>query len=169
MSKYKGKNGNYLTQDLFYEFNNPEAEFSLRDTGMDAHYVARSGKKYKSLPYIYRNSNSEYECAINTFGSFEHWKRLCKNNWFMTGSVNGATFSGLNDWRAEKELADEAAAKKVLLQAVEEGDLQAAKFLYGEAKKAKTTSTKGAGRPEKKTPTKTKSSVLDIAKRMNQK
>lgn len=167
MSKYKGKNGGYLTQELFYEFNNPNAEFTLRDTGMEALYTARSGKTYKSLAYIYRNSDSEYECAINTFGSWEHWKRLSKLKWFQTGEVNGATFSGLNDWRVEKELADEAAAKKVLLKAIEEGDLQAAKFMYGEAKKAK--GTKAVGRPEKKVPSKTKSSVLDIARRVSQK
>lgn len=168
MSRFKGDNGSYLTQALFYEFNNPDAEFTLRDTGKDALYTARSGKTYRSLAFIYRNSDSEYDCAINTLGSWEHWKKLCKQSWFMEGKANGIYFSGLNDWRAEKELADEAKAKKVLLQAIEDGDVQAAKFMYDKATK-KTTSTKGVGRPEKKVPSKTKSSVLSIAAKVGSK
>lgn len=167
MSKYKGDNGVYLTQGLFYEWNNPNAEFSLRDSGMEAFYVARNGKKYRSFPYIFRNSVSVYQCAINTLGSWEHWKKLIKDcEWFLTGKVNGTQFTGLNDWRAEKEQAEEAAALKVIMEAIEDGDLNAAKFLYD--KKHKKT-TKSPGRPEKVKPVVQKNSVVDLAKRIGSK
>lgn len=169
MSKFKASNGVYLTQGLFYEWNNPNAEFSLRDTGQEEYYVARSGKKYRSLPYIFRNSNSEYECAITTLGSWEHWKKLCSQEWFVKGTANGNEYTGLNDWRAEKQLADENAAKKILMEAIADGDVQAAKFMYGEAKKTANTDAKKAGRPEKKVPTKTPSSVVALAKRIGEK
>ena len=163
---YKSSTGTYLTQGLFYEWNNKEAEFTMRDTGSDPLYTARSGKTYVSLPYLFRNSNSEYDCAIEMLGNWEHWKKLCGLEWFMTGSIMNAQFTGLNDWRAEKELAEESRAKQVILQAIEEGDLQAAKFLYD--KKTKVTPTK-VGRPEKKVPEKTKGTVLELAKKLNAK
>lgn len=159
MIKLRGENGLYLTQALFYEWNNPDAPYSLRDTGQEEYYVARNGNKYKSLPYIFRNSIDEYDCAIKTLGSWEHWQKL-KNSteWFNNGVINGSRFSGLNDWLAEKELADEAAAKKVLMEAVKAGDVSAAKFVYDK----KTKGTKG--RPEKKKPAAKPSSVVSIAK-----
>jgi len=160
---YKSSTGTYLTQGLFYEWNNKEAEFTMRDTGSDPLYTARSGKTYTSLPYLYRNSNSEYDCAIETLGSWEHWKKLCALDWFLTGEISNAQFSGLNDWRIEKELAEESRAKQVLMQAIDSGDIQAAKFIYD--KKTKATTVK-AGRPEKKIPTKTQGTVLTLAKKL---
>ncbi|QDP52433.1 MAG: hypothetical protein Unbinned96contig1001_50 [Prokaryotic dsDNA virus sp.] len=161
MAKYKASNGVYLKRELFLEWNNPDAEFSIRDTGQEEYYEANSGKKYRSLPYLYRQSLDEYECAILMLGSYEHWKKLCACEWFKTGKLNGTQFSGLNDWREEKALADEMSAKKVLMQAIEEGDLQAAKFMYDKSTKAKTA-TAGKGRPEKKVPSLNKSNVSDI-------
>ena len=166
MSEYKSSTGVAFTQALFYEWNNPDAVFTMRDSGLSPVYVARSGKEYQSLPYIFRNSNSEYDCAIDTLGSWEHWKKLCNLEWFMTGAIMNAQLSGLNDWRVEKELAEESKAKKVLMQAIEKGDIQAAKFIYD--KKTKATTVK-AGRPEKKVPTKTKGTVLTLAKKLESK
>ena len=163
MSNYKSSTGTYLTQGLFYEWNNKEAIFTMRDTGSDPLYTARSGNTYVSLPYLFRNSNSEYDCAIELLGSYEHWKKLCTLQWFMTGSIMNAQYTGLNDWRAEKELSEESKAKRVILDAIEEGDLNAAWKLYD--KKTKTTTAK-VGRPEKKVPQKTKGTVLELAKRI---
>jgi len=163
MSNYKSTSGQALTQGLFYEWNNQEAPFTMRDTGLEATYTSRKGNTYTSLPYLYRNSNSEYDCAIELLGSWEHWKKLCGLDWFLTGSIMNAQFTGLNDWRAEKELSEESKAKQVLMEAIEAGDIQAAKFIYD--KKTKTTTTK-AGRPEKKVPTKTKGTVLTLAKNL---
>ena len=166
MSEYKSSTGVAFTQALFYEWNNPDAIYTMRDSGLSPVYVARSGKEYQSLPYIFRNSNSEYDCAIDTLGSWEHWKKLCNLEWFMTGAIMNAQLSGLNDWRVEKELAEESRAKKVLMQAIESGDIQAAKFIYD--KKTKATTVK-AGRPEKKVPKKTKGTVLTLAKKLESK
>lgn len=166
MSEYKSSTGVAFTQALFYEWNNPDAIYTMRDSGLSPVYVARSGKEYQSLPYIFRNSNSEYDCAIDTLGSWEHWKKLCNLEWFMTGAIMNAQLSGLNDWRVEKELAEESKAKQVLMQAIEDGDIQAAKFIYD--KKTKATTVK-AGRPEKKVPTKTKGTVLTLAKKLESK
>ena len=163
---YKSSSGQALTQGLFYEWNNPDAIYTMRDSGLSPVYVARSGKEYQSLPYIFRNSNSEYDCAIDTLGSWEHWKKLCNLEWFMTGAIMNTQLSGLNDWRVEKELAEESKAKQVLMQAIEDGDIQAAKFIYD--KKTKATTVK-AGRPEKKVPTKTKGTVLTLAKKLESK
>lgn len=166
MSKYRGENGVLLTQGLFYEWNNPDAPYTLRDTGNEPFYESRAGKKYQSVPWLYRNSDSEYECAISMLGSWEHWKKLCGQKWFETGVVKGVEFSGLNAWREEKKLADETKAKKVILKAIQDGDLQAAKFLFD-----RTTNKEVGkkGRPEKKLPSKQGSSVLDIAKRIQAK
>lgn len=161
MSEFRGGNGTYLTQGLFYEWNNPDAPFSLRDTGQEPFYVARSGKKYQSLAWLFRNSVSEYDCAIKTLGSWEHWQKLKRaTEWFNNGVVNGVKYSGLNDWIAEKELADEAAAKAVLMDAVQNGDVNAAKFVYDKKTKA------AKGRPEKKQPASKTSSVVQLAKRI---
>ena len=166
MSEYKSSTGVAFTQALFYEWNNPDAIYTMRDSGLSPVYVARSGKEYQSLPYIFRNSNSEYDCAIDTLGSWEHWKKLCNLEWFMTGAIMNTQLSGLNDWRAEKDLAEESLAKKVLLDAIAEGDVNSAWKLYD--KKTKTTTIK-AGRPEKKIPTKTQGTVLTLAKKLESK
>ena len=166
MSKYKSTSGVLLTQGLFYEWSNQDAPFTLRDTGLEPTYTSNRGNEYLSLPYLYRNSNSEYDCAIELLGSWELWKKLTGLAWFMTGQIGNAQYSGLNDWRAEKELAEESKAKQVLMKAIEGGDVNAAWKLYD--KKTKTSTTK-AGRPEKKTPTKTKGSVVALAQRLDSK
>lgn len=161
MSKYKGENGVLLTRGLFYEWNNPDAPFSLRDTGEEEYYVARSGKKYQSFPYLFRKYDDEYEFAIAVLGSWEHWKKLksLDNSWFLTGEANGTQYTGLNDWLEEQQRKEEMLAKKVLLKKIEDEDGQAAKFLYTERTKPKAGSK---GRPAKKEPPKTKSKLTSI-------
>lgn len=158
---YKADNGVYLTQGLFFEWNKQDAPFSMRDSGKEEYYVARSGTKYKSFPYLYRQYADEYEFAIAVLGSWEHWKKLQSADWFLTGNILGSQYSGLNDWREEKLLSDKSKAKQVILEKIQEGDLQAAKFLYGE----KQVGTK-AGRPEKPKAPKPKASVSELAKRI---
>lgn len=162
MSKFKGPNGSYLTQGLFYEWNNQDAPFTMRDTGQEEYYVARSGKKYLSLAYVFRNSISEYDCAMKTLGSWAHWQELKRRTkgWFESGVVNGVKYSGLNDWIAEKQIAEESAARAVLMEAVDNGDVNAAKFVYDKRTKAVK------GRPEKKQTAPKKSSVVQLAKRI---
>lgn len=153
-----------LTQGLFYEWNNPDAPFTLRDTGLEEYYVARSGKKYQSFAYLFRQHIDEYDFAINVLGSWEHWKKLCGEKWFLEGTASGHSYTGLNDWREERQRKDQMLAKKVLLEKIEDGDLQAAKFLYTESSKGET---KGKGRPSKEIPKKHKSNVASIARDIN--
>lgn len=166
MPRYSGKNGVLYTKQLFFEWGNQDAPFSMRDTGDEPFYKARSGKEYQSLPWLYRNSISEYECAIAALGSWEHWKKLCGIKWFQTGVINGSPFSGLDMWREEKQIADASEAKKVILEAIKTGDLQAAKFLFDKTLKKENNPK---GRPNKKQETETKSTVLDLAKRIQAK
>ena len=154
---YKGSNGIYLTQGLFYEFNNPEAPYTLRPED----YTSRKGNKYVSFAKVYRDSVDEYDAAMTLLNSWTHWQKLCKEKWFQTGGVNGSNFTGLNDWREEKEKSNESAAKRVLLDAIADGDTQAAWKIYDKVTKKEVT--KGAGRPEKKVPTIKASNVSNIA------
>ena len=157
MSELKGSNGVMFTQGLFYEYNNPDAPYTLRTED----HTSRKGNVYKSFARVYRESVDEYDAAMTLLGSWAHWQKLCKEEWFSTGVINGSSFSGLNDWREEKEKANESAAKRVLLDAVADGDVQAAKYL--DSKVAKKEVQKGAGRPEKKVPTKVTSQVASLA------
>ena len=157
MSELKGSNGVMFTQGLFYEYNNPDARYTLRADD----YTSRKGKKYISFARVYRESVDEFDAAMDLLGSWQHWQKLCKEKWFLTGEVNGRTFTGLNSWREEKSKADESAAKRVLLAAIADGDIPSAKFMYDKSTKKEVQ--KGAGRPEKKVPTKVQSKVSNIA------
>jgi hypothetical protein len=157
MSKLKGSNGVMFTQGLFYEYNNPDAPFTLRPED----YTSRKGNTYVSFARVYRESVDEYDAAMTLLNSWVHWQKLCKEKWFQTGAVNGSTFTGLNDWREEKEKANESAAKRVLLDAIADGDTQSAWKLYDKVTKKEVT--KGAGRPEKKIPTIKTGNVSNIA------
>lgn len=154
--KTRGENNKPLTQALFYEWNNQDAEWSMRDTDQEEYYVARSGKKYKSLPYLFRNSTSEYECAIKFCGSWKHWNLLSKLDWFKTGKIGDIDFGGLEDWKQEKKIAEQALAKKVILEQTKQGNLQAARALREEKGSPR------AGRPETKKPKEKKSSVVNL-------
>jgi len=156
-SVLKGTNGVMFTQGLFYEYNNPDAPYTLRSED----YTSRKGNTYTSFARVYRESVDEYAAAMTLLNSWAHWQKLCKEQWFLTGAVNGRVFTGLNDWREEKEKANESAAKRVLLDAIADGDTQAAWKLYD--KVTKKESTKSAGRPEKKVPTVKTSKVSNIA------
>ena len=163
MSKYKASNGGYLTQGLFYEFNNREAEYTLRDTDQEEYYVSNSGNKYRSFPYLYRQFDSEYEFAITVLGSYAHWKRLCDCEWFKTGVASGTSYSGLNDWREERKERENAKAHALVMKQIQEGNLQAAKVVLDNNKK-----TASKGRPEKKIPTPKASNVSSIYKKIKQ-
>lgn len=157
---HKGKNGQYLTQGLFYEWNNPDAIYTLRDSDSEL-WTNRSGKVYKSFPAIYRRCVDEYDAAMELLGSWDHWQYLIKQcDWFVNGLQNTKGVqvgTSLVEMRAEMERRDQSKAKRVLMEKVEDGDLNAAKYLYD-----KTTKTKSVGRPEKKKPAKSPSAVASI-------
>jgi hypothetical protein len=145
VSKYKAANGIQLTQGLFYEFNKPDAPYTLRSED----YVSKKGIEYKSVSALYRDCSSEYEAAILIVESWEHWKKLCSLDWFVTGHITsaGLKYQGLNDWKEEQELRKKAVSEKALMGMVEEGNVTAAKFIYEQQGKQTTK-----GRPETKKP-----------------
>lgn len=153
MSKFKASNGVRLTQGLFYEFNKPDAPYTLRDED----YTSRKGNTYKSMGALYTECSSEYEAAIQLVGSWSHWNKLKKEKWFTEGyeTTLGLKYRGLNDWKEEQDLRKKAEAESVLVQEAKEGNVTAAKFIYEQQGKQ----VKG-GRPEKKVP-KTKTSNVE--------
>lgn len=150
--KLKGDNGVQYTQGLFYEFNNPDAPYTLRTED----YTARSGKTYRSIYQIFMDAVDEYEAAELILGSQEHWRKLCKQDWFLNGKVIGAgdtarRMDGLLQWREDKKAKDASLAKKLLIQEAENGSVSAQKILYDSArkdakpvKKEKAPTTKGS-------------------------
>lgn len=158
MSEYKASNGRRFTQSLFYEFNNPDAPYTLRDTD----FTNRKGKTYTSMAEIYRNSVDEYDAAIKLLGSWPHWEMLLKLDWFMNGTeVGGTIFEGVKAWREEMSKRDASKAKEQLQKAAVEGNIAAQKYLHDQSGKVK-----GAGRPEKKVTAKKESSVVEAFKRI---
>lgn len=135
--------GRWTPTSMFYEFNNNEAPFTLRDED----HLARSGKEYKSVAEIYRNSIDEYDAAMKIVGSMRKWRKLCSCEWFMNGKdMGGYTLEGLKHWRDEMKMRDESRAKAQLMNEASEGNVAAQRFLYEKAAKA----SKPVGRPEKK-------------------
>lgn len=145
MSKYKADNGIQLTQGLFYEFNKPDAPYTLRSED----YVSKKGVEYKSVRALYRYCESEYEAAILIVESWEHWKKLCSLDWFVTGheTSSGLKYQGLNDWKEEQELRKKSESEAMLMSMVKEGNVTAAKFIYEQHGKQTVK-----GRPETKKP-----------------
>lgn len=143
--KFKAENGIQLTQGLFYEWNKPEAPYTLRSED----YTSRKGVTYKSVSALYRSCNSEYEAAILIVESWEHWKKLCSLDWFVNGHITtaGLKYQGLNDWKEEQELRKKAESEDVLMSMVKEGNVTAAKFMFEQHGKQTTK-----GRPETKKP-----------------
>jgi hypothetical protein len=155
MSKYKADNGIQLTQGLFYEFNKPDAPYTLRSED----YVSQKGIEYKSVSALYRDCNSEYEAAILIVESWEHWKKLCSLDWFVKGHVTsaGLKYQGLDDWKEEQELRKKSISETILMKEVGKGNVTAAKFIYEQQGKQAAK-----GRPETKKPKEKVSNVESL-------
>jgi hypothetical protein len=155
MSKYKADNGIQLTQGLFYEFNKPDAPYTLRSED----YVSKKGIEYKSVSALYRDCNSEYEAAILIVESWEHWKKLCSLDWFVKGheTTAGLRYQGLDAWKEEQELRKKSESETMLMAMIKEGNVSAAKFIYEQQGKQSTK-----GRPETKKPRVKQSNVESL-------
>lgn len=155
----RGKNGAYLTQGLFYEYNrgggssNNEPIWTLRPEDF---------KGYPSLYQIYMASVDEYDFVMKTFGNMSHFRKLCELDWFMEGHqfAQGTRLDGLRHWREDMRLRDESIAKKQLAEEAKNGNVTAMKALHETAKKANTGTIKESrsqnpnkkGRPSKDKP-----------------
>ena len=145
MTTYKAANGIQLTQGLFYEFNKPDAPYTLRSED----YVSKKGIEYKSVSALYRACDSEYEAAILIVESWEHWKKLCSLDWFVTGheTTAGLRYQGLDAWKEEQELRKKSESETMLMGMIKEGNVTAAKFMFEQHGKQAIK-----GRPETKKP-----------------
>ena len=156
--KYKAKTGRRLTQGLFYEFNNPDAPYTLRDED----FTNRAGKTYTSAAAIYRNAVDEYDAAIKLVGSWSHWKILLSLDWFVNGAdLGGYIFDGIKCWREEMTVRDSSLSKKLLQEQADEGNVTAMKYLNELSGK-----TSKAGRPSKPKVAKPVSKVTDLYKQV---
>lgn len=147
-----------MTMDAIYHkhydgFSNPDTDRSgMKDTigrfrtnifhefGSDGEplYTMRE-LPYRELPsayLIYMYSDSEYEAAMKLVGSWNHWQRLCEIKPFMEGPrankhfANTWSWTGLTDWRIEKETREKSLAYNQLKTSAEEGNVQAQKLLF---------------------------------------
>lgn len=112
--------------NIFKEFN------ITRHDEMPPLYTMRE-ESYKGLPsayLIYMTSDSEYEAAIKLVGSWNHWLRLLKCKPFMEGPENAYNWTGLEEWRREKEIKEKATAYNQLKESAAAGNVQAQKLLY---------------------------------------
>jgi hypothetical protein len=130
--------GRYRT-NIFYEFN------KSRHEDYPPLYTMREDE-WKGLPSAYRiymTSDSEYEAAMKLVGSWAHWQRLLKCKPFMNGGEEVGIWTGLEQWREEKQIQDKARAYVQLKTAASEGNVTAQKMLFEGDKVSKR------GRPSK--------------------
>jgi len=102
---YKSSNGKLRTNSLFIELNKTKslAIFSISDED-----VTKNSIDYPSLRKIYLNYNdpTEYEFAIEVFGSWKQWETILGNAQLMTY---------IQDWRDEAEIKYRSIALKALV------------------------------------------------------
>lgn len=132
-TKLRSSGGQMKTEGLFWEkackINNlpnrktPTPVFTLKDY---------PHKDLPSLYEIYIDSATEYEAALRALGSWKHWKKLTRCQFFKPY---------LDEWREERSLREEAMAKTALLESLLDGNVSAAKTILDEKKR------KVAGRP----------------------
>lgn len=140
MSKYLDAQGRYRTESLFAEttkaYDSYPPEFTLSDKDR-----TRNGAPLLSLKRLYMEAGdpTEYNFAMQVFGSWEHWQKLCKCKWFQPH---------LDKWRIDLEakvVAEAVAAIREISKDIgNKGRLTAAKWL------AERQFSKGKkGRPSK--------------------
>ncbi len=136
---FKDSQGRYRTQSLFIE--TPHESYPAFFT-TKKYDVERGGKTYYSLylKYMAIADPTEYQVAIQLFGSWDHWNALCRSKWFS---------ELLTGWREELKTKMESQRYFEMLKDVGKGTpqaIQATKWLaerYGDAKVVKR------GRPSK--------------------
>lgn len=78
---------------------------------------------------VYMDSINEYEAALKLCPSWEYWKNMLKTCVKIRRVVD--------QWREEKYLRDQAAARKLLWEAAEKGNVSAQRILYEARKEEK--------------------------------
>lgn len=148
-------NNQYLTQSLFYEYRHQTKSeytpFTIRENDQNGCI---------SVYRVYMACDSEYEVAMKLLNSWKHWNILCESPFFK---------KELEHWREEKAVKEAAIGVKTLIEAAQDGNVNAAKFLVD-----KNTSKRKAGRPtrtevveQKKKAARVDSKVSNIIDRMS--
>ena len=135
-SKFKDKQGKFITQGIFLEnnYDTSQAVYTYKD--YDHTY---EGVIYPSLKLLYLKEEdpTEYIFAEKHLCGWPHWKRLC---------ANVLVRRYIDDWREELELKLRAKAIREMMALVnsEGGNFQAAKYLADRG-----WDKRQAGRPSK--------------------
>lgn len=118
-TKFKGPQGDYITQGLFIDFNYKDKYAVYCLAAEDKTY---GGVVYPSLKRLYLEMEdvTEYEFATTYLADWEHWQRICGNAVLRVD---------IDKWRDELELKMKAIAAKAMVKAARDGDLTAAKWL----------------------------------------
>ena len=167
MVKYKDAQGRFLTQGLFFErcvFDELFGAEWVPPFTLKEYDHEHKGRKYKSLRQIYLSYEdpTEYQFAVDTLGSWDHWLKLQDSPWFKPY---------LESWRTELDIKLRSKGVKSLLIAAASGEkgIQAAKWLaegsWKEQRKAGRPSKAEVER-EKKIQAGIKEEVSDDAKRL---
>lgn len=122
-SLFKDAKGRYMTQGLFFEFahNKENACFTIdgQDKSCENNQAVRPLISLKRL-YLEMEDPHEYEFASTYLYDWEHWMRICDNK------VLGRH---IDKWREELEIKIRSAGFQKILDKMEEGDIQATKYV----------------------------------------
>ena len=143
MSKksFKDKMGRYRTQSLFWEMRDPSMApiWCMKD-----YDLVKGDKTYPSLKNLYMSWDHvpgfEYEFAMATLGSWDHWLKLCNDT---TPQIKDM----IQGWRDELDIKLKAVGIKAIIASSSDNDakgLQASKYLV-----EKGYAVKKAGRPSR--------------------
>jgi len=149
-------NGRFLSRAIFWELSTPERREAIPPV-----YTLKVEPSHglPSAYQMYMDSVDEYEAALKICGTMKAWRALCKSNWFMLGYTEHG-HEGLVQWRKDMEARDKSAAKKLLQQKAEEGNVAAMTKLYN------ITPKKPDNRLKKQAEKVTPSKVVDLTERM---
>jgi hypothetical protein len=140
LEQFKGNNGHFLTESLFWETNknrdNIAPVFTLKSV------------EHKGLPslkqlYLQHMDPTEYTFAMNVFGSWQHWEQLKSLSWFAPYA---------EEWRKELMVLLRSRAAQAALDVLSSPDapaatkMQAARYVADSGWEEKHTK----GRPTKR-------------------
>jgi hypothetical protein len=120
-------------------------------------------KETKSFYRLYMQCLTEYEAAMVTLGSWEHWERLSECSWFHPY---------LKRWRHETEVRNKALAIRAVMEQTAKGNISAAKMLLDlerasgkPAKRENTKADRAASRSYGQLPQESKTMIDSILER----
>lgn len=103
--------GLFRTQSLFVE----QITRIVRESGYTPLFTLKR-KEHKGCPsmraiYLSYNDPTEYDFAMDTFGSWDHWMHLCESTWFKPF---------ISKWREEMEVRFRSKAVQAILKSATE-------------------------------------------------